>query len=61
MSNKLLHAIQHLGLHLAKEISKDPKKALAATAASLPVAAPYIIGTAVVAGVGYLGYLLFKD
>lgn len=61
MSNKLMHALQHAAHHLVKEISKDPKKALTATAAGLSVAAPYVIGTAVVAGVGYLGYLMFKD
>lgn len=61
MSNNLMHAIQHVGIHLSKEISKNPQKALTATAAGLSVAAPYVIGAAVVAGVGYLGYLIFKD
>lgn len=61
MSNNLMHVIQHVGLHLSKEIAKNPEKALTATIAGLSVAAPYVIGTAVAVGAGYLGYLIFKD
>lgn len=61
MSNDLIHGLQHIGMHLAKEVSKDPQKAAAAAVAGITVAAPYILGAAALTGVGVLVYEIFKD
>ena len=55
-----IHGLQHVGMHLAKEVSKDPKKAAASAVTAITVAAPYILGAAAIAGVGYVAYKVFK-
>lgn len=60
MSHDLMHGLQHVGIHLTKEISKDPQKAIAAIVTGATVAAPYVIGAAAIAGAGYLLYKIFE-
>lgn len=60
MSNNLIHGLQHVGMHLAKEVSKDPQKAVTAAVTSITVAGPYILGAAAIAGAGYVAYRVFK-